>query len=212
MKQKIQIGIADDHEIVVDGFVELLKRTADFEIKFTACNGRELLHQIQLSPPDIILLDLEMPVMSGEEAFKQIRKQFPKVKVIIISASFSPAIILRLVKKGVCSFLHKNCSLVELVETIHGVYKQGKYFNPKVAEILAKEVSSPTPAEVDINFELDELDVLKLLCEGLTIKEIAVKLNMKMRAAEWLKSQMMSKIRTQKLSVLIVYAVKHNLV
>jgi DNA-binding NarL/FixJ family response regulator len=212
VKKTINIAIADDHEIVVEGFKELFKRNPEITVMFTAEDGKVLLDKLKANQPQIILLDLDMPVMSGDEVFDKIKKKYPKVKIIIISSTYRPAIIYNYIKKGASSFLHKNCSHQDLVKAIHGVDEHGTYFDPKVQQIIANEVANPTTSEPLVSFTRIELDVLKLLHEGLTMKEIGTKLNIDPRIAEYHKTQMMKKINTNNSIVLIVYAIKHNLV
>ena len=212
MNKKINIAIADDHDLVVSGFIALLGQKKELSIAFTAQNGKDVLAALKKNVPDILLLDLDMPVMTGNEAFDIIKKTYPKLKIIIISGTFNPAIVFKYVKKEANSFLPKNCSLEELMLTINKVMETGRYFNKEVSAIVAKELSNPSPPDELVEFTSEEREMLRYLAQGLTNKECAAKMNLDIRAAEWVKSCMFMKIGTNNLNVLLVYAAKHNLV
>jgi DNA-binding NarL/FixJ family response regulator len=211
MKKQIHIAIADDHDIVREGLIALLQRHEIIKVIFDVSNGKELLEKLKTVKPDIILLDLDMPILSGREAFEKIKQRFPRVKIIIISATFNDQIIVDYVKKGVNSFLHKNCKLDKLIDTICSVQENEFYFDSKISKMLAKEISEPTEPQGKIVFSEIELNILEYLCQGLTSKQIGEKLFINYRTVEFHRSQMLKKINSKNVPALIIYAVKNNL-
>lgn len=212
MAKKINIAIVDDHKILRKGLVSLLDNHKSVKVLFDASNGAELLEKLKSVKPDVILLDLEMPVMSGDEAFERLKQLYPGIRIIIVSATFRSAIITDYVKKGVNSFLNKDCNIDEMVDVIKKVYEHGTFFDSKVSQILAKAISEPKPVDNEIKFSDVELGILKLIGQGLTSKEIAGKLHLNQRTVEWHRSQMMRRINTKSSAALIAYAVKNKLI
>ena len=212
MKKQILIGIAEDHQIVRDGLIALLKGHPVINVLFGVGNGKELLEKLKGEKPDIILLDLDMPIMSGKETLDKIKHKFPKMKVMIMSATFRNPIIVDYVKKGVNSFLDKNCKIDELVNAIYTVYDQGTYFDARITEMLARELTKPTISKDNPVFSSIEISILKLICKGCTSKSIAEQLFINHRTVESHRSDMMRKVSANNVTSLILYAIKNNLV
>ncbi len=210
MKEKINIAIAEDHDIVREGLVALLKDHPLISVLFDSSNGKELCDQLRIAKPHIIILDLEMPVMSGKEAFEKIKQKYPKIKIVIISATFNDSVIIDYLKKGASSFLYKNCKFDKLVNAIVTVHEQGVYYDEEVSKILAKEISLPAETLSKTEFSELEINILKLIRDGLTSKEIGERLFLNNRTVEWHRSQMIKRTHTKNAPDLIAFGIKHG--
>lgn len=137
MKKSIQIGIADDHLVLRQGLISLLKEYDNLNIVLSVNNGQELMDGLKKIQPDIILLDVEMPVMNGREALEKIKAEYPQIKVLIISQYFTNAYIIEFIKIGARGFLPKNCDIDKIVEAIQLVHENGEYYDDKVSSAMA---------------------------------------------------------------------------
>lgn len=212
MKDQITLGIAEDHTIVRSGLISLLKNYNRVKVIFDVANGQELLEKLRTVKPDIILLDIQMSVMSGKEALIQIKRKYPKVKIIIMTAFSDDMTIIEYIKKGVNSFLPKDCKIDLLVEAIYAVHERGTYFDQKVSTVLAKELADPASGAPDDN-ELSKQDktIIKLICENKTSKEIADILSLSQKTIEFHRSKILSRTGSKNVAALVTYAHKNKL-
>jgi len=214
MKEEIKIGIAEDHTIVRSGLVSMLSEYERIKILFDVSNGEELMEILKTTKPDIILLDIEMPIMDGTIALEKIKKKHPKVKVIIITAFSGDAHIIEFTKKGVNSFLPKDCKIDELTEAIFTVYDKGKFFNQHVSGVIAQELAEPSivAESDDEGLTKQEIEIIKLICENKTSKEIANDLSLSLKAIEFHRSKILRKTNSKNMAALIIYAVQNKLI
>ena len=211
----IKIAIAEDHHLVRQGMVALLNEDPNIDIIFDVENGKLLLEKLPSNVPDIILLDIEMPVMNGKEALIEIRKTYPAINVIIISAHYEDAYITEFIIKGAKGFLPKNCDIEKVVEAIYAVNTQGYYFDSKVSKsLVAKLVKSEQIAPVFNSTPLSdrEIEILKLTCEERTNKEISDLLNISKRTVEGHRKKILEKTNSKNIAGLVMYAIKHNII
>ncbi len=187
MNKIIKIGIAEDHLVLRQGIISLLNDYENIEVIFDVNNGKELLAAIKNNKPDIVLLDIEMPIMDGKESLEKIKLNYPDVKVIIMSMHFEDAFIYEFIKNGACAFLAKQCSIDSLVDAIHNVYIVGHYYDTKVSEAMANMIKKNTTSHTIINdaiFTSREINIIKLICKRKTNKEIAEELELSVRTVE----------------------------
>lgn len=217
MKQerKITVGIAEDHELVREALIPALENSAEIKVVFDVSNGLALLEALKEHRPDIVLLDIDMPVMSGKESMRFIRKDFPDVKVMVLTSHFSRREVIDFVKQGACAFMPKTSKKNVLIEAIKSVFTKGSYFNTDVSVILAKELanadnkqnSNAIPEFSDL-----ELRIIKLVCQNKISKEIAEDVNLDTRTVEYHRAKIMKRINAKTVSELIIFAVRNNLV
>jgi len=214
----IHIAIADDEALFRRGMRLILEDYPDLRVQFEAENGEELLAKIRAAtdPPDVLLLDLKMPVMSGIEAAKIIREQFPSIHIVVLSSHVSKAFILNMIEIGAASYLGKNAHPDEVAETIRQVRERGFYYNSMVMSVIhesmADKAQTKPNAIPDIELTAREREVLQLICEEMTTQEIGEKLFISARTAEGHRNNLLSKLGCRNAAGLVVYAIQHGLV
>ena len=167
---KINVLLTDDHQIIIDGLKSLLKNQDEISVAAEACNGREAIRILELISIDVLLMDIDMPVMNGIDALKEIRKNHPKVKVIILSMHNEAGMIKSLIDLGANGYLLKSCSQGELIDSIKKVASGQSYFSSDVTLALLK----PSANQGQSNELLTEreTEILKLIAAGFSNKEI----------------------------------------
>lgn len=211
----ISIMLADDHNLARQGFRAYLE-TNDEEFKVTgeASNGLELLNLIKVEPPDVVLLDLEMPHMNGIETLGVLSQEYPMVKVIILSSHYNEFLMAELMIAGASGYLPKNCFGDELFETIRKVHEEGYFFNGSVS----KQVVSTLISERKIQYLISEnvlsrreIEVLQQVCNEKQAKEIAALLNISESTVEYHKRNLYTKTQSDSIVGLIKYAIRKGI-
>ncbi len=188
MEGKITIGMAEDHLVFRQGMISLLKEENSIEVLYDVENGLELLQCIEKQRPDAVLLDIEMPIMNGYETFKQIKHDFPEVRVIMLTTHFHPTYILAYLKEGAAAFLPKGAGIHEIVTAIHTVCQKGFYHGTKVRELLEQFEKNRADEEfkfLKAGLTDREVEILKMLREGKQNEDIVRDLKISLRTVEW---------------------------
>lgn len=218
MASKILLAIADDEALFRRGMRLILEDYEDISILFDAENGEVLLSQIRNSNelPDVLLLDLKMPVMSGIEAAEIVRREFPSIQIVVISSHVSKPFILNMIEIGAAAYLGKNAHPDEVVETIRQVCAKGFYYNQTVMEVIRENLTGKLNIKPQRSFEVEltnrEKDVLQLICEECTTQEIGSKLFISSRTVEGHRNNLLSKLNCRNTAGLVVYAIQSGLV
>ncbi|WP_276366620.1 response regulator transcription factor [Chryseolinea sp. H1M3-3] len=199
---KIRLLLADDHPLIREGFRSLLTKNERFELVGIAENGKELVELAGSLSPDIILTDINMPVMNGMEAIEQIHKLYPNVKCVILTMHEEREYIIKALKLGVYGYILKNIERFDLEKAIIAVYEGGKYFSPIVTNILAESVVRPEQAPV-AELTPREKEVLELVAQGLSTKQVADKLGIGTRTVESHRVNMLKKMKVNNTAELI---------
>ncbi|MCX6278197.1 MAG: response regulator transcription factor [Bacteroidetes bacterium] len=209
----IKIIIAEDQALVQHALIALLKQEDDFEIIATANDGNALLELLEISKPDIILLDIEYSSPNGLEVTKIIDAKTPWVKVISLSLNNHPFYIKEMLKYGAKGFLSKNCTAEELFEGIRTVYKEKTYFCSFCSNVLLRDfVRNPIDSGIDFRtITPREIEIISLLSEGCTTKEIAEKLFISDKTVERHKSNLLKKLKLRNTAHLVKIAVQNGL-
>jgi DNA-binding NarL/FixJ family response regulator len=213
--KNIEVVIADDHKLFRKGIRSLLEEFPLVSKVYEAGNGMELLELlIQLdSLPEIILLDIQMPVMNGIEAQKKIRKLYPLQKVIVLTMEDDEQFITHMISEGVNGYLLKDAEPDELEEAIVKVVKNDFYFPPGLAQLVLKNTRQKNHLKQNLpEFSERELEVLDLICREFTAPEIAEKLEISPRTVEGHRRKLLEKSGTKNIAGLVVFALKNNLV
>ncbi|MCB0575684.1 MAG: response regulator transcription factor [Saprospiraceae bacterium] len=214
----IRIAIADDEALFRKGILMLLEDEADFEIVFEAEDGQHLLEQLKAQDPlpDILLLDLNMPRLSGIEAAKTIREQFPELKFIVLSTFFSKAFIINMIEIGAASYLAKNATPEEMKATIREVHEKGFSYNRQVLEVIRENMLDKTKPKITSPFGVEltdrEKEILQLICEEYTTHEIAANLYISPRTVDGHRNNLLQKLGCKNVAGLVVFAIRNDLV
>ena len=214
-EKKINVIITDDHKLFRKGIIALLE---DFDFigeTREASNGAELLDLLAKikTLPDVILLDLTMPVMDGVEAHKKISKLYPEIKVIILTMEDDEQYILHLISEGVNGYLLKNADPDEMERAILKVVEKGFYFSENISTLVVKGMVKKDMSEAlpNLDFNERELQILELICKEFTAGEIAEKLNLSVRTVEGYRQKIIEKAGVKNVAGLVIFAVKNNL-
>lgn len=208
MKRKISIGIAEDHDLVRQGFVRMLRDYSDIRVVFEANNGTELLHQLKTTQPDVILLDIAMPILDGLNAIKIMKEHFSAIKIIVITAYSEETSIIEYVKLGANACLDKNCKIETLVNTIYGVYKHDYFFTPEITKLLVANGVYPSSMQNDRDLTEKEIIMLKLICSGTPYQKIADIKKLSLKTVYWYEHQLLQKTNSKDLHELRAYSEK----
>ena len=214
--KKIMVLIVDDHTIVRDGIRSLLALVADIEVVGEAANGKEALEKTRELAPDVVLMDLAMPIMGGLEATRKIRKEFPGTKVLALTQYDDSEYVVPIIEAGACGFITKMSVFSELAEAIEAAYRGDSYLSSSAATALVEEYQQKTIAEgeQDPYQQLTdrEREVLKLVAEGHTTREIAEILIVSPKTVEWYKTSLMNKLNIHSRTDLIKYAIRKRII
>jgi DNA-binding NarL/FixJ family response regulator len=213
--KKIQIAIAEDHVMFRQGLISLLKEFKDCNVLFDVNNGKELIDELANSKPDIILLDIDMPVMGGREALGIIRENYPDIKVIIISMHFERPYIIEFIRNGASAFLQKSCFFEELITTVNAVNEYGYYYEGKVSEVMIREIANnnnrnSTPLKIKLTER--ETEVLNLLLMSKSNIQIAESLGISVRTVEGHRQHLLQKTGSKNIVALISQALGEGLI
>ncbi|KEA65695.1 DNA-binding response regulator, LuxR family [Marinobacterium lacunae] len=211
--EPIRVVLVDDHPLVLDGIRARLEEEAGISVVGEACNGQRALEQAKALEPDVMLMDVSMPVMNGFEATRALREQCPNVRVLILSMHDNREYILQLIQSGASGYILKDVSSEEMVKAIETVHQGGTYFSSGASQTLFSRFDEPaTPVQDTGVLTRRELTVLKLLAEGRNNKEIARELDISVRTVETHRQNIKSKLNIQTAAGLVRYAIEHNLV
>ena len=213
--KKIKIAIADDYRIFREGLKVSLAQDDRMQVIFEADNGEDLLKIMETIQPDIIIMDLKMPIMDGMEATQIIRRKFNEVKVLVVSMYEDDKFIIHLMEIGANGYLLKNSEPDEIRKAIYAVCENGYYFNDLVNKALLKKLVLKNNIKPSFNENVDlterELEVLKLICEEKTAAEIAKQIFLSPRSVEGIRQRLIEKIGVRNTAGLVMFAVKNGL-
>jgi len=205
---KIKVAIVDDHKILRDGLKVLLHEMENVDIVIESSNGKEFIDELQNVTPDLAIIDINMPVMKGDEAIRIARKQLPNLKIIVLSMNNEEQYFQTMNQLGVDGYIIKESDYEELERAITCVLKGGKYFSQ---ELLVNLVNNRT-TKINLILTDREVEILKYLCLGLSANEIADKLLISVRTIEKHRSDMLLRTGSPNSISLVVFAIKNGLV
>ena len=213
----IKVLIADDHVLYRAGVKAALSSKNDIKVIGEADNGMHLLHMLQTIQPDVILLDIQMPIMDGIAALPEIKKNFPNIKVIMLTMLEDHSMITKLMELGANSYLSKTSDVEIIYEAIKTCYEQEYFFNPLTNNALLtnlKQRNMVTPQKIvqqEANLSDKEMLILKLMCLEKSTKEIADMVDLSPRTVEAIRDKLKVKTGAKSTAGLIIYAVKNNI-
>jgi DNA-binding NarL/FixJ family response regulator len=211
----IKILLADDHKIVFDSLKSLLDNQPDMQVVGGAENGRVAVEQVHEIKPDVVIMDVTMPNLNGIEATRQITSQHPEIKVIALSMHSDKQFVTGILSAGASGYLTKNCSFDELVKAVRLVAENKKYLCPDVTGIVIEESlagSSDTGSAATDLLTTREREILQLLAEGKTIKQIAEQLYLSIKTIYTHRDQIMKKLKIENMAELTKLALRDGLI
>lgn len=209
---KTRILLVDDHAVLRDGLKLLINRQPDMEVVGEAGDGEEALRKVRQLNPDVVLTDLSMPNVNGVEATEALKRSHPHVKVLVLTVHEGDIYLQPALKAGARGYIIKRAAAEEVVNAVRVVMSGGVYIHPSVADQIVKGYVNPQPsAEEDIPLSGRELQVLILLAQGYSNKEIAEKLFLAVRTVETYKQRLMGKLGLESRAELVRYALQKGL-
>lgn len=214
---KIKILLVDDHAVVIRGLKFFLSTQSDFELVGEAHNGKESLEKVAELRPDVVLMDLVMPIMDGVEATSQIKKEHPDVKVLVLTSFCDQDHVLPALRAGAVGYLLKDAQPDQLVDAIRGANSGNIQLHPEISTALMSYASSSTPTASDLvsNHAFDALtirekEVLGLISRGMSNKEIAATLHVTEKTVKTHVSSILSKLELADRTQAALYAVRNG--
>jgi len=216
MSAAIKIALVDDEVLFRKGISFLLQREDNIDIIFEASNGEELLSNLNDSiiKPDIIMMDLKMPVLNGVEATKIIRKLFPEIKIIALTSYDTKSFIANMIQVGAVAYLIKNTTPKDLIHTINQVAKKGFYYSENVLKTIQDTIISTKNLKGNLETSFlspREIEILQLICLQKTTTEIAEHLYLSPRTVEGHRNNLLLKTESRNIAGLVVYAIQNEI-
>ncbi len=210
----LRILLADDHKIVRDGLRALLEKNPDVVVVGEAEDGRTTVQLVKKLMPQIVIMDVAMPDLNGIEATRQIVAECPDVKVIAVSMHSDKRFVSEMLKAGASAYLSKDCAFDELENAIRTVVTEKVYLSPDISGVVVENYVRRSPKPESSAFSLlsdREREVLQLLAEGKTAKEIADQLHVSIKTVETHRTNIMAKLNIHRIAELTKYAIREGL-
>ncbi|MCB0506588.1 MAG: response regulator transcription factor [Cyclobacteriaceae bacterium] len=205
---KIKVIVADDHTILADGIENMLNKKGAFEVVAKATNGEEVIKLLKMHRIDVVIMDINMPVMDGLEATRVVKEHFPEVKVLIMSMHDKEGYIQNALEAGADGYILKNTSQDEMERALIRISEGGNYFSQDVSTKMAMKMVKKTEEEKIIKLSRVEKQVLSLLSEGKTSDEISVTLGTSSHTIRSYRRNLMVKFNAKNVTQLIAMAIK----
>jgi DNA-binding NarL/FixJ family response regulator len=213
MEDKLKIFIVDDHEFFRSGLKMVINKLKYAKVTGEAANGRDFLELLAKDEPDIVLIDIQMPLMNGIEATRQALEEYPDLKIVALTMFDDEEYVQSMIDAGAKGFLLKNITKDILDQALQAIQAGKNYYSPELFDFFTKKVvSEPRFEGDDIQLTRREKEVLQLICDGLNNKEIADKLFISERTVVGHKSNLLAKTNTKSSVGLLSYAIKNKLV
>jgi len=213
----LRILVADDHDIIRRGLKQLLTAKPGWEVVAEAKNGREAVALAEQFKPEIVVMDISMPELNGLEASRRIKKSLPKTEIVILTLHFSDQLVHDIVEAGARAYIMKSDADRDLVAAVEALSHRRSFFTPKAAEMVLngfrkRNAAPETVQEFRNRLTPREREIVQLLAEGKSSKEVAVALGISVKTAETHRANIMRKLEIHSVSELVRYAVKNQII
>ncbi len=212
----IRILLADDHTVVRKGLRLLLESQPGFEVVADASNGREAVELAERYQPDVVVIDVAMPILNGIEAARQISAKQPQTAIVFLSMHADEGYVVKALKAGARAYLLKDSAEDDLIAAIHAVNEGKAFFSPAISKMLVEDyVRQMREREVEDSFELlttREREILQLLAEGKSNKEVATLLKLSLYTVETHRANIFQKLNLHSSAELILYAIRKGVI
>lgn len=215
MKPTISIALVDDHSLFREGMASLLRGYEDLEVVIEASNGKEFFDQLSGKKVDVIMLDIELPVMDGIEITVQLTKKHPDIRIIVLTSRYEAELVLRVMELGADAFIAKGKSIGHVVEAIRSLYRDGYYHSEETSKALVTELQKRNKHARSFKtnpLSQREIEVLKLLCEQNTNREIAEILKLSPRTIDTYRENIFIKTGAKNIVGIVRYAISNHLI
>ncbi|GAA3989043.1 response regulator transcription factor [Mucilaginibacter dorajii] len=212
--EKINIAIVDDHTLFRQGLASLLNDSDKINVLFDAENGQDMIKKISQNPlPEVILMDITMPLMDGYESTKWIKQHHPEIKVLALSMFEEDKPIIAMLKSGAGGYMLKQSKAADLIEAITGIAQQSFYINELVSGKLLRNIQNNQPLKTQqVEINANELKFLELCCSDLTYKQIADIMNLSPHTIDNYREALFQKFDTKSRTGLVIAALKQDLI
>lgn len=211
----VNIILADDHEIFREGFISLIKNQPWITLIAEAPNGKILVELTQKLSPDLIFIDIKMPVMDGVQAARLISKKFPQVGIIALTMFNDDNLIIDMIEAGAKGFLLKNAQKKEVIDAIVTVQNNQTYYCTDIASRLIKLIArnrfDPKRSFQKLDMSEKEKEIICLICQEFSNKEISNQLHMSVRTVEGYRKRILYKTKARNIAGIVTFAIKHNI-
>jgi DNA-binding NarL/FixJ family response regulator len=207
----IRVLLVDDHAILREGLRALLSYYADIEVVGEAEDGQQALESVARLSPDVVLMDIAMPGMSGLEATRRIREEYPDVYVLILTQYEDETYVLPLLQAGASGYVPKRALGADLTNAIRLVAKGGSFLYPPIATHTIQQVNMENIPSTSLLTQR-ELEILRLVVKGKTSSQIALEMKISIKTVEWHRNNIMHKLQVDSIAELVRYALQHGLV
>jgi DNA-binding NarL/FixJ family response regulator len=209
--KKIKVVIADDHTIVREGIRSLLEAREDIAVVGEASTGTEAIEKTEALKPDVAIIDISMPILNGLEATLRIKKSVPQCKVLVLTMHENKESVRQVLRAGASGYLVKKSAASQLFDAIEAVFKGEAFFSPSISKMLLEEFKEDAgPLEKALSFR--EREVLQLVAEGHTNREISELLHISVKTVEGHKDNIRRKLGIQDTAGLIKYAIQQRMI
>jgi DNA-binding NarL/FixJ family response regulator len=211
----IRVIVADDHAVMRDGLISILKAQPEIDVVGNTANGRDTISAAERLKPDVVIMDIAMPHLNGIDATLQLQQSMPGVKVIILSMHSTAEYIYRALKAGARGYLLKDSAGTELIRAIRAVHNGQRYLSQKISDTVISDYLKDRPADQGRS-PLEQLsprerEILQLVVEGKTSAEISKILFLSPKTIETYRSRLMQKLDIKDIAALVKFAVQHGL-
>jgi two-component system, NarL family, response regulator NreC len=214
--KKVRILLADDHTVMRAGLRALLERQPNLEVVGEAGDGRQTVELASSHVPDVVVMDIAMPNLNGVEATRRMVSKQPTISVVILSMYSDESYVMRALEAGARAYLLKDSAVTDLIRAIEAVSQGKSFFSPKISRILAEEyIRALRQKGIADSYELltpREREILQLLAEGKTNKEVATSLNISVYTAETHRGNILQKLNLHSTAELVLYAVRKGII
>jgi DNA-binding NarL/FixJ family response regulator len=208
---KNKIIIVEDHALFREGLKRVVNEIEDLELIGVAENGAIFLEMLKKTVPDLVLMDIQMPVMDGIEATEKALAMYPSLKILVLSMFGEEEYVYSMVDRGVSGFILKTSGLQDFERAVKKVLDGQQYYSEEIMGLLLKKFRQFDPSE-KVTLSEKEIEVLRLLCKGLSNNEIADKLYISVRTVEGYRNKLLQKTGSSNVLNLVIFALKHKLV
>jgi two-component system response regulator NreC len=212
---KIRVLVADDHTMVRKGLCSLLEAKPDIEVVGEAEDGREAVEKVEALLPDVVLMDITMPRLNGLEATRQIKRLFPKVKIVALTMYTNEEYIQQFLQAGASGYVVKQAAPAELISAIQAVYRGDSFLSPLISRTVIDEYlkrTEPAASSEQAKLTDREREVLQLIAEGCSNRDIAQKLQISIKTAGVHRTNLMEKIGIHNVTDLVKYALRKGII